>query len=738
MYLKLALRNIRRCVKDYTIYFVTLLFGVAVFYAFNSIGSQQVLFDLHANASSRMFDSTQQFLNMFSGVIAVVLAFLILYANQFLIRRRKKEFGTYLILGMNALHVSRMVLYETMLVGSVSLVIGLGVGVLLSQALSFFTALLFQVTMTQYQFIFSVDGCLTTLVCFAIIYAIVALLNATTINRYKLINLLHADEKNERTHMRNPIVCFIVFLASIGILAFAYIRLNENGLVMLDDPKFYQATIAMLLGSLLFFWSLSGFVIALITRAKHIYLKGIRPFTVRQIASRVNTAFASLWIVCVLLFFSITVFSVGMGMVDLFVNNTLQANPYSATLTSAVWYGPDGSVASSSDDITLRRQEMQEYAPERLAQAESYDWDMAACLREGDPELWDKTVAATAQVSFYEVPNVSYGTLIDQMEKKNPNLNLDLSEINSVRDTLVSVISQSDFNATRNLQGEDAIQINPGSCAIVNNLELSDPLAKAFLETEISLDVAGETYVLEGPLYPTQLEDNMMKASTLVFVLPDDAIDALRAEDLIPWEQRLNIMYADNGLTEEENDTALGNIIASVQPIDMGGFEKGTAGANDKWASLLWPVTRLLTANELLIQANGLRLMITYLALYIGLIFLVSTAAILAIQQLSQISDATKRYRTLYKLGCDKRVINRSVLAQILIYFLLPLGLALCHSACAVSVLSDSLFDAFGVSPLTPILMTLALVLVVYGGYLLITYLIARSIVKGGLTTKSS
>lgn len=113
MYLKLALRNIRRSVRDYAIYFITLLFGVAVFYAFNSIGSQQILFDMETSASQSVFDSTTYILGMFSVVVACVLGFLILYANQFLIRRRKREFGTYLVLGMTPGHVSRIVLYET-------------------------------------------------------------------------------------------------------------------------------------------------------------------------------------------------------------------------------------------------------------------------------------------------------------------------------------------------------------------------------------------------------------------------------------------------------------------------------------------------------------------------------------------------------------------------------------------------------------------------------------------------
>lgn len=165
----------------------------------------------------------------------------------------------------------------------------------------------------------------------------------------------------------------------------------------------------------------------------------------------------------------------------------------------------------------------------------------------------------------------------------------------------------------------------------------------------------------------------------------------------------------------------------------MGGFEQGAAGADDEWASLLWPVTRIITANEMIVQAAGLRLMITYLALYIGFIFLVSTAAILAIQQLSQASDSSQRYRTLWKLGCDRRMVFRSLLAQVLVYFLVPLGLAVCHVTCAVGVMSESLFNAMGVSTFAPIMLAAILTLVVYGGYLVVTYFASRGIVKGVL-----
>ncbi|MCR2037037.1 ABC transporter permease [Adlercreutzia caecimuris] len=733
MYLKLALRNIRRSVRDYAIYFITLLFGVAVFYAFNSIGSQQILFDMESSASASVFESTTQLLGMFSVVVACVLGFLILYANQFLIRRRKREFGTYLVLGMTPGHVSRIVLYETVLVGLISLAVGLICGVLLSQALSFFTAALFGTTMSNYQFVFSPDALVVTLACFAAIYVVVALFNTFTVSRCKLIDLIRAGERNERAGVRNPWVCLVVFVAAIAVLAYAYQQLIANGLVMLDQPEFVRATIAMLVGSLMFFWSLAGFAIAVLTRLRGVYLRKLNLFTVRQIASKVNTAFLSLWAVCVLLFFSITVFSSGMGLVEVFVGGVEKANPYSATLSAGVWYGPDGTAGSSAGERE-RRAEMEADAPDRLALAEEYDWNMAAALEAGAPELWAETVGEWAQVTIWSLPDMTYAPIISAAEAVASPDDMRIDDLGKVRETSVAVISLSDFNAACALQGQPTTELEPGTCGLVNNMEMVNPLADAVMKAAPSITVAGQELTVAGPVHSIQLEDNAMAATALVFVVPDEAVEALRSEGLIPTTQILDVMYADNGKTAAENDAALGDIVAASQPLDMGGFDKGTRGAGDPYASLLWPVSRIITAHEMTDQSAGMRLMITYLALYIGFIFLVSTAAILAIQQLSQASDSAPRYRILSKLGCDAGMIYRSLLAQVLVYFLVPLGLAVCHSACAIGVLSDSMFDAIGVNTFTPIMMAAGLTIVIYGGYMLVTYLAARGIAKTALT----
>ncbi|MFR5092844.1 MAG: hypothetical protein ACLTDR_13400 [Adlercreutzia equolifaciens] len=137
-----------------------------------------------------------------------------------------------------------------------------------------------------------------------------------------------------------------------------------------------------------------------------------------------------------------------------------------------------------------------------------------------------------------------------------------------------------------------------------------------------------------------------MAATAMVIVVPDEAVEALKAAGCIPRpavperdvrRQRQDCRRERRGLGRHRGRPAAPR---------HGRVREGHERRRRPHASLLWPVTRILTANEMLTQSAGLRLMITYLALYIGFIFLVSTAAILAIQQLSQTSDSAPRYRT--------------------------------------------------------------------------------------------
>lgn len=620
MLAKLAFRNVRRSVRDYAIYFVTLVFGVAVFYAFNSVTGQSILFDLEDTATASVFEMTGQMLGMFSVVIACVLGFLVLYANGFLIRRRKQEFGTYLMLGMNPSSVSVIVLLETVAVGLVSLGVGLALGFALSQGLSFVTAGLFNIQMEQYRFVFSTNAFLLTLGCFVLIFAVTGLFNTLSIRRYKLIDLLSARSKNARFRVRNPWISLVGFLAAVAVIAWSYVTLVDNGLMQFDEG-FWRATALMVAGTFLFFWSLAGFALAAIERTRGIYFKGLAMFTTRQIASKVNTAFVSLSVVCIMLFFSLTVFSTGMGLARAFSGNVEEGTLYDATLTANVYLNAGGihdeeALASMSEEDREYQRVADEKAAAIAADAEAYDWDIAAKLADASP-TWDALVDRSVQVDVY---------------------------------------------------------------------------------------VDAEA------------------------IVPDSVIADLRAQGVVPEQSVLNLMYKTS---RTEGDKLLAQMLGEASPPSA-----EVAASGWKFGPKPWPVTLSFTAEEVVVQSSGMNMMISYLALYIGFVFLIATAAILAIQQLSETSDSLARYRVLAEIGCDRCMIFRSLRAQVLVYFLVPLALAVCHTVCAVGVISDAVLAQLGVSVLEPALMTGVLTGIVYGAYLLVTHFASRSIIRASLGKK--
>lgn len=198
MLFKISVKNIRKSFKDYAVYFFTLILGVAVFYVFNAIDSQTVMLDVRKN----VYDIIKLMNEMLSGVsvfVSCVLGFLIIYASRFLIKRRNKEFGIYLTLGMSKRKISAILFFETLLIGIVSLVVGLLLGTVLSQFMSILVANLFDADMTKFKFTFSSKACVKTLLYFTIMYLLVMVFNVVNISRCKLIDLLNAGKRQRKS-----------------------------------------------------------------------------------------------------------------------------------------------------------------------------------------------------------------------------------------------------------------------------------------------------------------------------------------------------------------------------------------------------------------------------------------------------------------------------------------------------------------------------------------------------------
>ncbi|MDR3072649.1 MAG: FtsX-like permease family protein [Clostridiales Family XIII bacterium] len=332
----LAFRNVRKSFRDYGIYFLTIMIGVALFYIFNSLESQSVMMDLTQDSRLALLGISQD-MNMLSGFVAAILGFLIVYANAFLIRRRKKELGIYMLLGMKKGKISAVLLVETFLVGLVSLAIGILLGVFLSQGMALITAKLFSVSVSHFAFVFSADAARTSVLDFGVAFVVVVLFNVININRQKLLNLINAEKRTQQFHKIPMAVSILLFILSAIMLGVAYHIMLTNGFAgFFDESKRVMQLISVILGvvgTMLFFFSLSGFLLRLISKIKGVYFKGLNIFTLKQLSSKMHTAFLSQTFVCLMLFLSISGISVGNAL-----SSALRDNPRETTASIGIAY----------------------------------------------------------------------------------------------------------------------------------------------------------------------------------------------------------------------------------------------------------------------------------------------------------------------------------------------------------------------------------------------------------------
>ena len=199
MLFKISLSNIRKSLKDYAIYFFTLVLGVAVFYVFNAIETQTSF--LKVNEDQReMIKVLTTSISAVSVFIAVVLGLLIVYASRFLMKRRNKEFALYMMLGMSKWRISALLLCETVIIGIGSLFVGLLIGVGLSQVMSAVVANLFEADMNAYKFTVSGSAITKTIIYFGIMYAVVMLRSGFVISKCRLITLMNSGRLREDNH----------------------------------------------------------------------------------------------------------------------------------------------------------------------------------------------------------------------------------------------------------------------------------------------------------------------------------------------------------------------------------------------------------------------------------------------------------------------------------------------------------------------------------------------------------
>lgn len=674
MLFKLSLKNISKSIKDYAIYFFTLILGVAIFYVFNAIDDQSVMMKV----SSTTAEIIKLMTNVLSGVsvfVSIILAFLIVYASRFLIKRRNKEFGVYLTLGMSKKKISLILFIETLIIGIVSLVVGLGIGFLLSQLMSILVANMFEADLTRFQFVFSTNACIKTLIYFSIMYFVVMIFNTINISKCKLIDLMHSNKKSEKIKLKNPLLCTIVFIISCIALGFAYYQVTGGIEKMANANSIFVPIGIGAVSTFFVFWSLSGLLLKIFISMKNTYYKGLNSFTLRQFSSKINTMTFSMTIICLMLFITICVLSSALSMKNSLNKNVIEFSPRDIEISKPA------NVDLEVNDFTDKQIENYKLSFEEIFTKNGFDF-----------KKFKNIVYFSLYADDYVTLKSTLGTYYKTAKKNYPFLRYD---------DYIVLMKNSDYNNLANNFNFEKINLNSDQYAVVGNYKEMIDIKNEALKRNTEIIVNQRIYL---PKYKKAIngfyEMGSQKSEIGFIVLPDDALNE---------NQKIsNKMVADYNGNQDDIEK------------DVTSFLNNTS----KY------IITFNTKKDIRDASVGLGAIVTFLGLYLGIIFLISCAAILALKELSESSDNVEKFVVLRKIGVDEQELNKALFKQIGIFFMFPLILAIIHSIFGV-MFCNNILKTMGVSfNLKSVIITSLFIIFIYGGYFFITYICSKNIIK--------
>ncbi len=677
MLFNLSLQNIKKSIKDYSIYFITLVIAVAIFYIFNSVEAQESMLKLSVY-KHQMVKALVQLVNYLSVFVSVILGFLIVYANNFLIKRRKKEIGLYYTLGMSKRKVSGVLLIEVALVGIISLGIGLLAGVGLSQFLSLITANLFEADMDKFTFIFSSSAFWKTIMYFGIIYLLVMAFNLITLSRYKLIDLLNAGKKNEKVKTRNKYVTIITFILAGVFLAYAY-KLLFDGVLFQFESDVYLMIIAGALGTFLLFLSLSGFLLKVIEKTKKIYLKNLNAFILKQVNNKINTTVISTTIICLMLLLTIGILSASMSLAGTFNDSVKNNNLADFTMTSTRTYNVNSEGIEEKIPITNPYKDMV------------------------NEDEFKKYIKEYQIVDYYESKDVTIGDFLNKKAKDEAE---NLLKQSVDLETPVPIMKESQFNKLMKMYGEKdlIVDLKDNEYMLTANVDQIVEYYNYKFEEDNTITFNDKKLKSKTKdIVSIGLENYSANGNDGLIVLDDSLVENLE-------KTKVNLVgnYIDS---TEENDVAFSDYI-------------------DTKFNTIPELMNIRSRLSMEAAAVGIKVIMTFVGLYLGITFAISSATVLAIGQLSESSDNKERYRILRQIGADNKMIRRSLFTQIAICFMLPLVVALVHAYFGLNEVNKIIKIMGNLDIASNIFITSLFIIIVYGGYFLATYLCSKNIIE--------
>ena len=707
-FFNMAFKNVRKSARDYLIYFFTIALGVALFYSFNSIGRQFSVLNITDTLSYISF--TVSSMAVISVFVCGIIGFLIVYANRFLLKRRKKEIGIYMTLGMSERNISGLLMLETLLIGIFAVAAGIPIGILASQGLMIFSAQMLDIPMNQTKLFISRESAAGSILFFFVLFAVVHHFNKKEIRKLKLIELLKAEKQNEAINSNGFAATASFFLSIFLTLAGYYFLFYDPLQNMMSALVFGILLISA--GTILFFFSVSAILLKVFGNIKSYYYSGLNMFVLRQLSSRIKSSGLAMAVICILLFLSAASMAVGPILGRSSVKGTDQAMPYDAELIRN--YQEIYHYQGSENDLW-------EYSDfEDLNENENFDRQWGALDAEGSNEivennaLGEGSLTENLQRLGFPLSDIfgEYGELTlyfaDDLKEQAFLMDDYVQQDNEkgFGDLNIGIVGVEEYNRMMELQKKEGICLGENEFAVTYNMGEYGNIYRYYAQNHKKpLHINGyDLNLKEDGIYVRTLgiENVLMNNGTVV--VPQQVVSGLTANRTML-----------NGNFRDKNE----------------GHAKFVEAVRSLNTNLLWT-----TRQDTFIEVTMANILLSYVGLYLGICFIITAGAVLALQQLSQTADNQQRYLLLQKLGTKKSMMLKAMRTQVVTYFALPFFLALMHAGVMIFYTMNAITNLSLAEQLKYVYLSGGIVLFLYGAYFAGTYLGSRRMVLEVISEK--
>lgn len=675
---KLAIRNVMRLAKDYVVYFLTMTFVTALMFAFNSIlfsEDVQGLFDIAGMMAAMVGIAT--------FFIVWIIAWLIHYMVRFILEKRSREFGIYLLIGMQKKEIARLYIRENLVLGVGAFMLGIGIGMLLQQILM---SILYGMIQMNYHIQLEMNrACFfMTAGCYAGCYVLALFRPRKRFQKMNIHDLMEAQKKNEEIVEKHEEVKRWLFPVSILFLILFGVLLLGGG--VLSNGSILLFLVGLVLVIYLFYTGLSAWIICYVRRKGSAVYKGQNLFLLRQFASKLKTmrfTMGTLTSLFTIAFLGCTAAMMFNDYQKQVLNNKF---PFDVQI-----YNGDSS-HDFEEELALLHQET----------------DVK------DSYLYRIYTDGTNQVNTWLYTHLKYFGTIYKNEDGTPNEKKIRTENDQSYCTSDTFMSLTDYNYLRSMLGYQFVDLGENEYLIHMKKRVHNELGDFSKHLTIGKKI-NEGKALSFAGYKTEpFSQDGHNGGDYVIVVPDHII-----EKMTPFYSELAVNL--NEKAPKDLSQKLDDLREDLSFGDQEQKENSWCFGSD--TVVTYAAVNLVRDNAIP-EVRYMLSAIIFPAFYVGLVFVCVALTVLSVQQLSDSTKYRFRYDVLRKLGLDRKEISKTVRKQLFAYYLCPvlfaagisgiIGIYMSRKFIFFTGVSTSVFQYFGIA--------FILFFAIYAVYFIATY----------------